>query len=130
MIVEHQQRTWQQLPLFGEEAAHARPGVSGNGGTEPAAREEEQAITALNRERALTNQLMEELCERENLNRAYKRVKANRGAPGVDGMMVQELYGWIKAHKEELVASLVDGSYEPQPGAGPFRRYRPAGPPS
>jgi RNA-directed DNA polymerase len=61
---------------------------------------------------------MEEICDRENLNRAYKRVKANRGAPGVDGMTVQELYGWIKAHKEELVASLLDGSYEPQPVRG------------
>jgi RNA-directed DNA polymerase len=111
MVVEHQQRTWRQLPLFGEGAAHERPGASGDGGTEPAAREEEQATTALNRERALTNNLMEEIGERENLNRAYKRVKANRGAPGVDGITVQELYGWIKAHKEELVTSLLDGSY-------------------
>jgi len=118
MAVEHQQRTWRQLSLFGEETAHERPGASGDGGTEPAASEEEQAATALNRERALTNQLMERICERENLNRAYKRVKANRGAPGVDEMTVEELYDWIKAHKEELVATLLDGSYEPQPVRG------------
>jgi RNA-directed DNA polymerase len=80
--------------------------------------EEGQATTALNRERALTNQLMEKICERENLNRAYKRVKANRGAPGIDGMTVKELYGWIKAHKEDWVASLLAGSYEPQPVRG------------
>ena len=118
MVVEHQQRTWRQLPLFGEDAAHARPGASGNGGTESAACEEEQATTALNRERALTHQLMEKICERGNLNDAYKRVKANRGAPGVDGMTVQELYGWIKVHKAELVASLLDGRYAPQPVRG------------
>jgi len=118
MVVERQQRTWRQLPLFGEGAAHVRPGASGDGGTEPAACEEEQATTALNRKRALTNGLMEKICERENLNRGYKRVKANRGAPGVDGMTVQELYGWLKGHKEELVASLLEGSYAPQPVRG------------
>jgi RNA-directed DNA polymerase len=57
---------------------------------------------------------MERISERENLNRAYKRVKANRGSPGVDGMTVGELGAWLVAHKEELVASLLDGSYEPQ----------------
>jgi RNA-directed DNA polymerase len=57
---------------------------------------------------------MERICERENLNRAYKRVKANRGSPGVDRMTVGELGTWLAAHKEELVASLLDGSYEPQ----------------
>lgn len=118
MVVEHQQRTWRQLSLFEAATARERPGVSGNGGTEPAACEEEQATTALNRERALTNNLMERICERENLNRAYKRVKANRGAPGIDGMTVKELYGWIKIHKEALVAALLDGSYAPQPVRG------------
>ena len=71
MEVEHQQRTWRQLPLFEAGAAHERPDASGDGGTEAAACEEEQATTALNRERALTNDLMERVCERENLNRAY-----------------------------------------------------------
>jgi RNA-directed DNA polymerase len=57
---------------------------------------------------------MERVCERENLNRAYKRVKGNKGAPGIDGMTVGELAGWIKEHKEGLVSSLLDGSYRPQ----------------
>ncbi len=118
MDVEHQQGTWTHLRLFEAQEGSVRHGAQGKGGTEPAACEEEQATTALNRERALTNNLMEQICERENLNRAYKRVKANRGAPGVDGMTVQELYGWITVHKEELVASLLNGSYEPQPVRG------------
>lgn len=114
MTVEHQQGTWTQLRLFEAEGGSVRHGASGDGGTEPAAREEGQAVAASTRERALTDNLMERVCERENLNRAYKRVKANKGAPGIDGMGVGELASWIKEHKEELLASLLEGSYEPQ----------------
>jgi hypothetical protein len=38
---------------------------------------------------------MEEVIDRQNLNRAYRRVKANKGAPGVDGMTLRELGDWI-----------------------------------
>jgi len=114
MGVEHQQGTWTQLKLFEAETGSVRHGASGDGGTEAAASEEEQASTALNRERALTSKLMERIGERGNLNRAYKRVRGNKGAPGVDGMTVKELYGWLQEHKAELEASLLDGSYEPQ----------------
>ena len=114
MDVEQQQGTWTQLSLFEVGEGNVRPGASGEGGTGPAACEAWQASTASNRERALTGDLMERVCERENLNRAYKRVKANKGAPGIDGMTVGELYGWLVEHKEELVKSLLGGSYEPQ----------------
>jgi len=57
---------------------------------------------------------MERVVERDNLNRAYRRVKANKGAPGVDRMTIRDLRDWIAMHKEELVASLLDGSYRPQ----------------
>ena len=50
---------------------------------------------AWDHERALTRQLMEEVTGSANLNRAYKRVKANGGAAGVDGMSVTELRAWI-----------------------------------
>jgi len=113
MGMEHQQGTWTQLKLFEIEGSVCH-GVGGEGGTGAAACEEGQATTALNRERALTSRLMEQVCERENLNRAYKRVKSNKGAPGIDGMTVEELYGWIKEHGEGLKASLLDGSYEPE----------------
>lgn len=118
MGVEQQQGTWTQLSLFEGEVGSVRPGASGEGGTGPTACEERQASTALNRERALAGDLMERVCERGNLNRAYKRVKANKGAPGIDGMTVGELYGWLKGHKEELVESLLGGSYEPRPVLG------------
>ena len=114
MGVEQQQGTWTQLSLIEGEMGSVRPGAGGEGGTGAAAYEEWQASTALTRERALTGDLMERVCERENLNRAYKRVKANKGAPGTDGMSVGELYVWLAEHKEELVGSLLDGSYEPQ----------------
>ena len=42
--------------------------------------------------------LMEEVCERENLTEALKRVRANRGSPGVDGMRVEELAGYLREH--------------------------------
>jgi RNA-directed DNA polymerase len=118
MDVEQQQGTWIQLKLFERGEGSVRPGASGEGGTGAAALEEWQASTALNRERALTSDLMERICERGNLNRAYKRVKANEGAAGIDGMTVKELYGWLKEHKEGLIASLLDGSYEPRPVLG------------
>jgi len=54
------------------------------------------------------------VCNRENLNRAYKRVKANKGSAGVDGMTVHALKTWLAEHKENLIASLLDGSYQPQ----------------
>ena len=76
-----------------------RHGASGEGGTGSAACEEWQAATALNRERALTGNLMERVSERENLSRAYKRVKGNKGVPGTDGMTVGELYDWLREHK-------------------------------
>jgi RNA-directed DNA polymerase len=115
MDVEQQQGTWTQLSLFEVKEGNVCPGASGEGGTGSAACEEWQASTASKRERALTDNLMERVCERENLNRAYKRVKANKGAPGIDGMTVGELYNWLREHKEALVESLLDGSYEPQP---------------
>ena len=56
---------------------------------------------------------MEKICERANLNQAYKRVKANKGAAGVDGLTVEELSSWIAEHKESLIKSLLTGNYEP-----------------
>jgi RNA-directed DNA polymerase len=56
---------------------------------------------------------MEKVCERDNMNRAYKRVKANKGAPGVDDMNINDLRGWLKERKDELIASLLNGSYRP-----------------
>jgi RNA-directed DNA polymerase len=114
MDVKRQQVDDDQLLLF-EEPASSHPDAGGDGGTGAAACEASQACTALTPARALTEHLMEEVCQRENLNRAYRRVKSNRGAPGVDGMTIHDLAAWIQEHKEGLIASLLDGSYQPQP---------------
>ena len=59
--------------------------------------------------------LLEKVLDRENLNRAYKRVKANKGASGIDGMTVDEALSWLKEHKEELLESIRNGKYKPSP---------------
>jgi len=59
---------------------------------------------------------MERVCERESCKRALARVKANKGAPGVDGMTVEELPEFLKQHWPVIRAQLSSGTYEPQPG--------------
>ena len=59
--------------------------------------------------------LMEAICEPVNLRQALKRVKANKGAAGVDGMSVSELPDYLKHHWLELKAQLLSGNYRPSP---------------
>lgn len=66
-------------------------------------------------ERNGANDLLEAILDRENLNKAYKRVKRNHGAAGIDGMTVEEALPWLREHREELLQSLRDGSYKPSP---------------
>jgi RNA-directed DNA polymerase len=58
---------------------------------------------------------MEEVCERENLKQALKRVRANKGAPGVDGMTVQALPTYLREHWPTIRSMLLEGTYKPQP---------------
>jgi retron-type reverse transcriptase len=62
-----------------------------------------------------TDGLMEKILSRNNLNNAYKKVKANKGAGGVDGMQVDELLPYLKQHGEEMVRQLREGKYKPNP---------------
>jgi RNA-directed DNA polymerase len=64
---------------------------------------------------ASTNRLMEEVCERENLKKALRRVKANKGSAGVDGMTVGEITGYLKQHWPAIREQLLSGTYKPQP---------------
>jgi len=114
MRAERQQGGYYQQLLFEKSLESPRPGEVGNGGTEAESTEEPQARAALDQARALTQALMEEVTGRDNLNRAYRRVMANQGAAGVDGMQLLELRGWLAEHKEQLIASLLSGSYRPQ----------------
>lgn len=59
--------------------------------------------------------LLEKILDKENLNNAFKRVKANKGAHGVDGMEVDELLQYLKDNGEQLKQSILDGKYRPNP---------------
>ena len=59
---------------------------------------------------AITEQLMEEVCERENCKQALKRVKANKGSAGVDGMTVQQLPEYLKQHWPAIREQLLSGT--------------------
>src|SRR6266849_6568496 len=64
---------------------------------------------------APTDKLMEEVVEGENLKRAWKRVKANKGSPGVDGMTVFALKDYLNEHWPAIREQLLMGKYQPQP---------------
>jgi RNA-directed DNA polymerase len=63
----------------------------------------------------VAGQVMEEVCDRENLKRALRRVKSNKGSPGIDGMTVGELTGYLKQHWPAIREQLLSGIYKPQP---------------
>jgi RNA-directed DNA polymerase len=62
-----------------------------------------------------TSLLMQRIVERTNLQRALKQVQRNKGAPGVDGMTVEQLPNFLKQHWPQLREQLVTGRYKPQP---------------
>ena len=90
-------------------------GRTGEGGTGSGLLVEQQTFMASNKTKDLATDLLEKVCLRANLNRAYKRVKSNKGSPGVDGMTIDELGDWIRGNKEQLIEDLLSGSYLPQP---------------
>ena len=59
--------------------------------------------------------LLEKVLNRDNLNKAYKRVKANKGASGVDGMTIDEALSWLKENGDELLEKIRNGKYKPSP---------------
>lgn len=89
--------------------------ITGKDKTGTGVYEVEQVDVARHKTDFLAVNMMERVCSRANLNQAYKRVKANKGSPGIDGMEVIELGDYIRTHKEELIHSLLNGSYQPQP---------------
>ncbi len=62
--------------------------------------------------------LLERIVSPANMNRAYKQVVANGGCGGVDKMETEDLLPYLKLHKDELINSLLDGSYRPNPSGG------------
>ena len=83
-------------------------------GEAPRAERSEEAPTATHgNERSGTSGLLELVLRRENLQAALKRVKKNKGSPGIDGMTVDELPDHLRAHWSELREHLLSGAYRP-----------------
>jgi RNA-directed DNA polymerase len=59
--------------------------------------------------------VMEQVVAAENLHRAWRQVKANKGAPGIDGMAIEDFPAFAREHWSTIRARLIDGSYRPQP---------------
>jgi RNA-directed DNA polymerase len=59
--------------------------------------------------------LMEEVCNRKNLEIAWKRVRGNKGSPGIDGMTIDAARGYLREHWPTLRSQLLEGIYQPQP---------------
>lgn len=74
--------------------------------------------SAYSQQRALNENLMEKICEKDNLNKAYKKVKSNAGVPGIDGVEISKLAEWIRNNQETLIKSLLNGTYKPSPVKG------------
>lgn len=104
---EERQKSQMKLAFTEVDKSEAR-GTTGEGTEAPIATRQDESLTQ-------SEELMEEICERENLKRALKRVKGNKGAPGIDGMKVEELSGYLKRRWSEIKEQLLRGEYQPKP---------------
>ena len=86
-------------------------------GETPTARQQgtESLMAEGGAESPATERMMEEICEAGNLRKALQQVRANKGAPGVDGMTVDQLAEYLGQHETELHDHLLKGTYRPQP---------------
>jgi RNA-directed DNA polymerase len=98
-----------QLGLaFADESRSEAPRVSDEGTESLMVKRETESL-------AIDEQLMEEVCERENCKQALARVKANKGSAGADGMTVLELPEFLKQHWPAIREQMLSGTYKPQP---------------
>jgi RNA-directed DNA polymerase len=91
--------------------------VTPAGEAREAGREETESLSTIHEpERpAGTTRLMEEICDRENMEEALRRVKANKGSAGIDGMTVGGIADYLKQHWPAVRERLLNGTYEPNP---------------
>jgi RNA-directed DNA polymerase len=98
----------QLLLAFASEARGATPGAGGKGTEPPTAERDPESP-------AKEERLMEEVCDRENLEIAWKRVCENKGSPGVDGLTIDDTADYLREHWPTLRDQLLGGTYQPQP---------------
>jgi RNA-directed DNA polymerase len=98
----------QRFLAFTEESRSEAPTASAGGSESSAAGRKPEPP-------ALPEKLMEEVCERKNLEEALRRVRANGGSPGIDRMTVDGLVDHLKQRWPAIREQLLSGTYEPQP---------------
>jgi RNA-directed DNA polymerase len=98
----------QKQLAFPEENRDEVPRASRRGSESSAARRDPERPAEFEK-------LMEKVCERRNLEEALRRVRANKGAPGIDGQTVDELVAYLKQHWPTIREQLLSGVYKPQP---------------
>lgn len=109
MELKNGKRQKNQLKLALSESGCGEAASVPRQGTEPSSANRNTESPAGN------EQLMEEVLERGNMMKALKRVRSNKGAPGVDGMTVGALPAFLREHWKTIKAQLLDGTYRPQP---------------
>jgi RNA-directed DNA polymerase len=98
---------------------HMSHATKSEGETQAQVTVELQVSAATKQKRTLTEEsLMERIVSKSNLNKAYRRVKSNKGSPGMDGLSVKEMKRWIVSNKENLLNTLLSGDYKPKPVLG------------
>jgi RNA-directed DNA polymerase len=104
---DQRQKIQLELALTGRAQSEARRPIT-QGTEAPAAKRGTDSVAG-------TERLKEEVCERANLKQALRRVQRNGGSPGLDGMTVDEVPGYLEEHWPNLRAQLLNGRYQPQP---------------
>jgi len=99
---------------MGQKTGQLALDFSAPGATRSEGSEGYQAEAAQTEDGALAQGLIEAMLTPQNLRRALRRVKANKGGPGVDGMTVYELSQHLKEHWASIREQLLEGSYHPQ----------------
>ncbi len=113
-----QQKNSHQIELFGKERIDKlmdKPAETKTGGTGKEITSGVELLSLLERERALTENIMERIVDYVNLNRACQRVIQNGGSSGVDGMDVKELRQWYNKNHNGLRSALLTEKYEVSP---------------
>ena len=100
---------YEQLPLaFMTEGRGETPDADREGTESPTAKRELENP-------ATVESLMEEVCERDNLEQAWHQVRFNQGSPGVDGRTIDQTRDYLREHWPTIREQLLNGTYRPQP---------------
>jgi len=101
-----------QATLFDYEG---RPVTAGSNGIRDEKYSGAELSSLLDRQRSLSQNILERIVDYGNLDKAYQKVASNKGSGGVDDMSVEALQSWLSQHLKELQNSILSGSYQTSP---------------